>query len=58
MKTGGRRADVQQGLPAQEASLFIIRPASVWLAIWGKRAFRATRASSRRMFSPNGNAPR
>lgn len=44
MKNGGQRADVQQGLPAQEASLFIIRPASVWLAIWGQKGFQGNKS--------------
>ena len=44
MKNGGQRADVQLGLPAQEASLFIIRPASVWLAIWGQKGFQGNKS--------------
>lgn len=44
MRKGERRATDQQNLQLREGNLFIVRPTSTWLAIWGQKGFHGNKS--------------
>ena len=44
MRNGERRAADQQNLQPREGDLFIVRPTSTWLAIWGQKGFHGNKS--------------
>lgn len=44
MRKQERRTEEQRDMQPRESDLFIIRPTSVWLAIWGQKGFQGNKS--------------